>query len=126
MVTFVVSRGASSYAAPPIAVAAPEGPVLPPSPEQEKRLAELAQKVEAAEAYAAAVEEYTTSELAEERTKRRALQRRIDSLEALEDDMATTLRRAANGPPPVSSARTPLRLSGFVQADFGVRQSSAD
>jgi len=126
MATFVVARGTSSYAAPPSAVAAPEGPVLPPSPEQEKRLAELAAKVEASEAHAAAVEEYTASELAEERTKRRALQRRIDSLEALEDDMATTLRRAANGPPPVSSARTPIRLSGFVHADFGVRQSSAD
>lgn len=128
--TAVATQGARSYAAPPTGAAAgaaaAEGPVLPPSPEQEKRLAELTEKVAAAEARAAAVEELAAGELAEERVKRRALQRRLDTLEALQDEMATTLRRAANGPPPVSSARTPVRLSGFVHADYGVRQSSVD
>jgi len=146
-VTLVAGGGTSSYAADPSAdsseapasvgakpagtkaspaAAAAEGPALPPSPEQERRLTELSQKLEAAEAKIAAFEDLTSEELAEERVKRRALRRRIDALESLQDDVAGTLRRAALGPPPVSTARTPVRLSGFLHADYGVRQSSSD
>lgn len=116
--------GGDGAAAP--AAAGPEGPALPPNPEHEQRLADLAEKIAAAEARAAAVEAQAASELAEERAEREALQHRLDYVQAVEENMGVAMTRAERGPAPVTTARTGLSLTGFLHADYGVRQSSQD
>ena len=115
---------AKSPAPKPAAVA--EGPVLPPSPEQEQRLTDLADRVAAAEARATAAEEQAAAELTEERAQRETLQHRIDYLEAVTNNMGVATRRAETVTPPVTAKAPGIVLSGFLHADYGVRQSSQD
>lgn len=117
------TAAAGTTASPP---AGPEGPALPPNSENDQRLADLAEKVAAAEARTAAVEAQAASELAEERAEREALQHRLDYVQAVEENMGIAMTRAERGAPPVTTSRTALSLTGFLQADYAVRQSSQD
>jgi len=61
--------------------------------------------------------------LAEERAERRTLQLRLDALEAA---TALAAERADALPPTVAVAHPGVSLTGFMQADFAVRQSAED
>ncbi|HEY4185686.1 MAG TPA: porin [Polyangia bacterium] len=100
-----------------------EGPALPPSPEQEQRLNALTRAITDAEAQARTAEASAAQQLADERTQRQTLQMRLD---AVESSLATVTKRAETAPPTVTTARTGLSLTGFIQADGVVRQSAQD
>jgi hypothetical protein len=123
-----VAPAPASVPAPPTTSSTPsagvaEGPALPPSPEQEQRLNQLARKVAESEAHAREVEAAADRQLNEERAQRGLLQLR---LEALESSLAVATKRAELAPPVVVTARPGLSLTGFVQADGAIRQSAQD
>jgi hypothetical protein len=119
------AKAAAAGAAAP-ATGRAEGPVLPPNPENEQRLVDLAERAAAADARVAAVEAQAASELAEERAEREALQHRLDYVQAVEENMGIAMTHAERSSPPITTARTGLSLTGFLQADYTVRQSSQD
>jgi hypothetical protein len=110
----------------PVAEPAPEAPPPPPpgpSPEMEAQAARIAaleeslrQQSEAMRAMRSELE----SRLREEQTGRQS----ADA--ALTGQLATSTKKAEELPPTVTSARPGLSLTGFIQADLGVRQSSED
>ena len=100
--------------------------MLPPNPEQEKRLAELTERLAAAEARAQAAAENSDRTLAEEMSREDALNQRLSTLEGQVAAATVAQKRAEAAPPSISTARTGLSLSGFLHADLAWRQSAQD
>ncbi|HEX2658304.1 MAG TPA: hypothetical protein VHU40_08535 [Polyangia bacterium] len=123
-------RAGSSVTGEPSAGSArpaiPEGPALPPSPEQEARLGQLTERLTAAEARAQTAADNAERALAEEKTRSDLLSQRVSTLEGQVAATAETVKRGEKAPPAVSTVRAGLSLSGFLQADLAWRQSAQD
>jgi hypothetical protein len=120
------SSVAGEGAASPARTAIPEGPALPPSPEQEKRLGQLTERLVAAEARAQTAAENADRAVAEAQSRADVLNQRVSALENQVAATTVAVKRAEAAPPAVSTARSGLSLSGFLQADLAWRQSAQD
>ena len=98
---------------------------MPPSPEQERRLGQLTERLAAAEARAQTAADNADRALAEEKNRADVLNQRLAALESQVAATTVTMKRVEDTPS-VATARSGLVLSGFVHADLAWRQSAQD